>query len=120
MILAAGDQRVSAGQASVPGGLRPQHWRSRAVCPGVTRSGCRGAEQWTTAFPDWRFDLLSLVAEGDWVAAHLPYSGTFTKPIFGVAPTGRFARVDEMVIFRIAGVQAVAGAADGRHPAGPA
>jgi steroid delta-isomerase-like uncharacterized protein len=60
------------------------------------------AEQWTTAFPDWRFDLLSLVAEGDRVVAHVPCSGTFTRPILGVAPTGRFARVDEMVIFRIA------------------
>jgi predicted ester cyclase len=55
------------------------------------------AEQWTTAFPDWRFDLLSLVT------AHMPYSGTFTKPVLGVAPTRRFAQVDEMVIFRIAG-----------------
>ena len=61
------------------------------------------AEQWTTAFPDWRFDLLRLVAEGDQVAAHMPYSGTFTNPILGVAPTGRFAQVDEMVIFRIDG-----------------
>jgi len=61
------------------------------------------AQEWTTAFPDWRFELLSLVAEGDRVVAHMPYSGTFTKPILGVAPTGRFARVDEMVIFRIAG-----------------
>ena len=60
------------------------------------------AEQWTTAFPDWRFDLLSLVAEGDRVVAHMPYSGTFTNSILGVAPTGRFAQVDEMVIFRIA------------------
>lgn len=61
------------------------------------------AQQWTTAFPDWRFDLLSLVAEGDRVAAHMPYSGTFASAINGIAPTGRFAQVDEMVIFRIAG-----------------
>ena len=60
------------------------------------------AEQWTTAFPDWRFDLLRLAAEGDQVAAHMPYRGTFTRPILGVTPTGRPARVDEMVIFRIA------------------
>lgn len=60
------------------------------------------AEEWTTAFPDWRFDLLRVIAEGDRVAAHMPYSGTFTKPILGVTPTGRSARVDEMVIFRIA------------------
>lgn len=60
------------------------------------------ASAWTTAFPDWRFDLISLVAEGDRVAAHLPYSGTFTQPFRGIAPTGKFARVDEMVIFRVA------------------
>jgi steroid delta-isomerase-like uncharacterized protein len=60
------------------------------------------AAEWTTAFPDWQFELLALIAEGDRVAAHMPYSGTFTKPISGVGPTGRFARVDEMVIFRIA------------------
>lgn len=29
------------------------------------------------------------------------YSGTFTNPVLGVAPTGRPAWVDEMVIFRI-------------------
>jgi predicted ester cyclase len=60
------------------------------------------AQEWTTAFPDWTFELKAVVAEGDLVVAHLPYSGTFTGPILGQAPTGRFARVDEMVIFRIA------------------
>lgn len=60
------------------------------------------AEEWTSAFPDWRFELLGLVAEDDRVVAHMPYSGTFTHPINGIAPTGRFANVDEMVIFRIA------------------
>ncbi|HEX7993482.1 MAG TPA: ester cyclase [Streptosporangiaceae bacterium] len=60
------------------------------------------AEEWTSAFPDWKFDLLSLVAEGDRVVAHMPYSGTFTKSILDVQPTGRFAQVDEIVIFRIA------------------
>src|ERR687892_842746 len=34
------------------------------------------AEEWTTAFPDWRFELLGLVAEGDRVVAHMPYSGS--------------------------------------------
>jgi steroid delta-isomerase-like uncharacterized protein len=60
------------------------------------------AQEWTTAFPDWRFELRAMIAEGDLVAAHMPYSGTFTKPVAGIAPTGQFARVDEMVIFRIA------------------
>jgi steroid delta-isomerase-like uncharacterized protein len=60
------------------------------------------ATEWTTAFPDWQFELLDLIAEGDRVVAHMPYTGTFKTPISGVEPTGRFARVDEMVIFRIA------------------
>jgi steroid delta-isomerase-like uncharacterized protein len=60
------------------------------------------AAEWTTAFPDWQFELLDLIAEGDRVVAHMPYTGTFKAPISGVDPTGRFARADEMVIFRIA------------------
>ena len=66
-------------------------------------SGTRAiAREWTTGFPDWRFELLALVAEGDLVVAHMPYQGTFEQPLFGTAPTGQFARVDEMVMFRIA------------------
>ena len=60
------------------------------------------AEEWTTAFPDWRFSLLGVVAEGDRVVAHMPYSGTHEGAIVGVEPTGRSCTVDEMVIFRIA------------------
>jgi steroid delta-isomerase-like uncharacterized protein len=60
------------------------------------------AEEWTAAFPDWRFSLLALIAEGDRVVAHMPYSGTFRNEIVGVQPTGRSCAVDEMVIFRIA------------------
>jgi steroid delta-isomerase-like uncharacterized protein len=59
------------------------------------------AEQWTTAFPDWRFDLRALIAEGDMVVAHMPYRGTHRGPILGVAPTNRSCSVDEIVIFRV-------------------
>jgi len=59
------------------------------------------AEEWTTAFPDWRFDLRALIAEGDMVVAHMPYSGTHRQPILGVAPTNRSCSVDEIVIFRV-------------------
>lgn len=59
------------------------------------------AQEWTTAFPDWRFQLRDLVAEGDRVVAHMPYSGTHRGPIQGVDPNGRSCTVDEMVIFRI-------------------
>jgi C-1 hydroxylase len=65
-------------------------------------SGTRAiAIEWTAAFPDWRFDLQSLVAEGDLVVAHMPYSGTHRQAIVGVPATGRSCVVDEIVIFRI-------------------
>jgi C-1 hydroxylase len=67
--------------------------------PGGTRAI---AEEWTTAFPDWRFTLRTLLAEGDLVVAHMPYSGTHRAAIMGVEPTGKSCTVDEMVIFRIA------------------
>ena len=60
------------------------------------------AEQWTQAFPDWRFTLLTLLAEGDRVVAHMPYTGTHRQAILGVDATGRSCTVDEIVIFRIA------------------
>ena len=59
------------------------------------------AEEWTTAFPDWRFDLRALIAEGDRVVAYMPYSGTHRQPILGVAPTNRSCSVDEIVIFQV-------------------
>ncbi len=60
------------------------------------------AEEWTSAFPDWRFEPLRLIAEGPLVVAHMPYTGTHRATIMGVEATGRTCTVDEMVIFRIA------------------
>jgi aspartyl-tRNA synthetase len=60
------------------------------------------AEEWTTAFPDWHFDLRALITEGDLIVAHMPYGGTHRHAIAGVPATGRRCFVDEIVIFRIA------------------
>jgi len=70
-----------------------------ACNPAATRAI---AEEWTTAFPDWRFELVRLIVDGDHVVAHLPYRGTHRGTILGVEATGRSCWVDEMVIFRIA------------------
>jgi C-1 hydroxylase len=59
------------------------------------------AEQWTTAFPDLRFDLLDLIAEGGKVAARMPYTGTHLGQINDLAPTGRTVHVGEIVFFQI-------------------
>jgi predicted ester cyclase len=54
------------------------------------------------AFPDFRMEIVDLVAEGDKVAAHFHCSGTHRGEWRGVGPTGRrFENVDEIYIFQI-------------------
>ena len=59
------------------------------------------AEHWLAGFPDYHFELLDLIAEGDKVVARMPFSGTQTGPVLDLAPTGRSVQVSEIVIFRI-------------------
>jgi predicted ester cyclase len=54
------------------------------------------------AFPDFRMEIVELIAEEDRVAAHFRCSGTHRGEWRGVAPTGRsFTDVDEIYIFRV-------------------
>jgi predicted ester cyclase len=55
-----------------------------------------------SSFPDFRMEILRLVAEGDLVVAHFKCSGTHRGEWLGVAPTGRrFEGIDEIYIFRV-------------------
>jgi predicted ester cyclase len=45
-----------------------------------------------TAFPDLRFTIEEVVAEGDTVAARVTLSGTHLGPFLSMAPTGRSDR----------------------------
>jgi predicted ester cyclase len=54
------------------------------------------------AFPDFRMEIVELVAENDTVVAHFRCSGTHRGEWLGLAPTGRrFEDVDEIYIFHI-------------------
>ncbi|MGH2981816.1 MAG: ester cyclase [Solirubrobacterales bacterium] len=54
------------------------------------------------AFPDFRMEVVELVAEGDKVAAHFKCSGTHQGEWRGAEPTGRrFEGVDEIYIFTV-------------------
>jgi predicted ester cyclase len=54
------------------------------------------------AFPDFRMEVVELVAEGDKVVAHFRCSGTHRGEWRGVEPTGRrFENVDEIYIFEV-------------------
>ena len=60
-----------------------------------------------TVFPDLRFEIEDLAAEGDLVAGRLTMSGTHEGPLMGIPPTGRPVRQDHMHFVRFEGGKAV-------------
>ena len=61
------------------------------------------------AFPDARFTVEDMVAEGDRVAARLTMRGTHLGPLNGAPATGRAVVVSGMSIERVAGGRIVEG-----------
>jgi|SRR5580700_10827363 predicted ester cyclase len=56
------------------------------------------------AFPDFRMEIIDLVADSQKVAAHFRCSGTHLGEWMGHPPTGRrFQDIDEIYIFRVIG-----------------
>lgn len=55
-----------------------------------------------TAFPDLKYTLGDLVAEGDKVATHWAFHGTHKGTFRGIAPTGKRVAFTGTVIFRVA------------------
>jgi predicted ester cyclase len=59
--------------------------------------------RWIAAFPDFKFELLDAVEQGDTVALRLRFSGTQRGPFLGTPPTERPMRATQMVFARIEG-----------------
>jgi predicted ester cyclase len=55
------------------------------------------------AFPDWREEIVELVAEGDTVAGRFRCSGTHRGEFLGEPPTGRRMEVEEVLFLRAEG-----------------
>ena len=53
-----------------------------------------------TAFPDWREEIVELVAEGDAVAGRFRCSGTHLGQFLGEAPTGEHMEVEKVFFLR--------------------
>lgn len=73
--------------------------RATQAAPGAAGQA-KIAEQFRQAFPDLRWQLDLVLAEGDLVAARWTASGTHTGSWAGVAPTGEPARFSGVNIFR--------------------
>ena len=68
--------------------------------PGVTRRVKRLFAEFRSAFPDWREEIVELVAEGETVAGRFRCSGTHLGEFLGEAPTGRRMEVEEVFFLR--------------------
>ncbi len=53
------------------------------------------------AFPDWREEIVDMVAEGDKIAVRLRCSGTLQGEFMGAKPNGRRQEVDEVFFLRM-------------------
>ena len=62
-----------------------------------------------SAFPDVRFTVEAMVAEGDLVATRVTMTGTHRGAFGGIEPTGRPVRRKEMLMHRVAGGKLVEG-----------
>jgi steroid delta-isomerase-like uncharacterized protein len=59
------------------------------------------AAHWRSGFPDYHFELVDLIAEGDKVVARMPFTGTQTGQVMDIPATGKTVRANEIVIFRV-------------------
>lgn len=63
----------------------------------------RAFSEFLDAFPDWRQEIVELVAEDTTVVARFRCHGTHTGTWQGLPSTGRTMHVDEVYFFRFAG-----------------
>ena len=54
-----------------------------------------------SAFPDWREEIVELVAEGNTIAGRFRCSGTHRGEFLGESPTGKRMEVDEVYLLRV-------------------
>jgi hypothetical protein len=68
----------------------------------IAREAARWVGPFAEAFPDFRMELVDLIAEGDKVVAYVKCSGTQEGEWRGHPPTRRrFENIDEIYVFRV-------------------
>ena len=68
--------------------------------PRAARRVKRLFAEFHSAVPDWREEVVALVAEGDTVAGRFKCSGTHWGEFLGEAPTGKRMEVEEVFFLR--------------------
>jgi predicted ester cyclase len=102
------EEVVKAGNHDRAEGLiSPGYVEHQELPGGEGRQGIEVAKGFLSlmrrAFPDFRFELEELIAEGDKVAARVSVSGTHLEEMMGLAPTGKRVRTSGIEVFRFEG-----------------
>jgi predicted ester cyclase len=69
--------------------------------PALAEEMKRMIASFRSAFPDWREEIVELVAEGDTVAGRFKCSGTHQGEFLGLPPSGKRMEVDEVYFLRV-------------------
>jgi predicted ester cyclase len=69
--------------------------------PEIAQPTRRSFTAFRSAFPDWRMEVVELVAEGDTVVGRFRCSGTNEGEFKDMPPTGRRMEVDEVYFLRV-------------------
>jgi predicted ester cyclase len=69
--------------------------------PELAQRAKQGFIAFRSAFPDWREEIVDVVAEGDKVVGRFKCSGTHRGEMMGIAPTGRHMEVDEVYFLKV-------------------
>jgi len=104
------EELLNQGNLAIADELVAPDFINHEAPPGRNRGpeSMRGvATMLRTAFPDLRFTIEELVAEGDIVAGRLTMSGTHEGPLMVMQPTGRWVRQDHMHFVRFRDGKAV-------------
>ena len=73
----------------------------RAHRPAGAEAWLEDAAELLRAFPDWQWKRIRLIAEDDWIAAHLRGGGAHTGVYRGIAPTRRRVNIAEFGMYRV-------------------
>src|SRR4051794_18240136 len=87
------DEAVNKGNLGVIDEVMDPNYVNPALLGGTEPGGAerykRGVSQTRTQFPDLHVQLESIIAEGDLVAYHSIWSGTYLGTFRGIPPTGK-------------------------------
>ena len=67
---------------------------------GNTETTIGSIKEWHTAFPDFKYVVLNIIGEENYVAANLRFTGTHKSQFMGMDPQNNAIDVTELMMFR--------------------